>query len=119
MKRILSIFIAAIAIFLGVSCTSSLPAKFTKLADKVEKKGATLSEDQWDALNDQFEEMVEEYTDHYSSFSRDEKKQINKAIARYSAAAVKYGISDIAGDVMDVIEDLPSTLDDLIEGLGF
>ena len=63
--------------------------------------------------------MVKEYKDNYNSFSRDEKKQINKAITKYSAAAVKYGVSNVAKDAMDIIEDISGTFEDIIEGLGF
>lgn len=112
-----------ILILLGIvlmmtACTGSLPGRFTRLADKVEAKGKEMSPDQWDKCNQQFEALIQEYSDKYDSFDSAQKKEINKAIARYSKAAVLSGISGAADAVSRVLEEIPGVLDGLLEGVG-
>ena len=113
MKKIL---VALFAIFLMASCTSSLPARFSRLADKVDSKGANYSEAQWDKANAQFEKLIQEYVDNYDSFNREQKKEINKAIAKYSAAVLKSGVGNAIGVMQDILSELPSTLNDILDG---
>ena len=93
MKRIL--ILAGIVMLLS-ACMLSLTSKFDRLADKVEADGTKMSLEQWEKCNQQFQALVDEYIDNYSSLDSSEKKQINKAIGRYSKAAVKSGISGVA-----------------------
>lgn len=113
MKKIVIILLMASIL---ASCTSALPGKFTRLADKVEAKGANFSEAQWEKTNETFEKLVDQYIDNYSSFKPSEKKEISKAIARYSAAAVKAGVQNASLEVNDILEDLPESIDGFMEG---
>ena len=118
MKRILFFLLTAL---LMASCTSLLPGQITRLADKVEAKGANFTEAQWQKANAKFEKLVQEYMDNYSSFKKDQKKEINKAIAKYSATALKYGVGNVADTVKDIAGDLEGILDSakgFLEGLG-
>ncbi len=107
-------------ILLMASCVGSLPGKFTRLADKVEAKGADMSEAQWTKCNEQFEKLVQEYVDNYDSFDSSQKKEINKAIGRYCSAAVKSGISSAAEVASSILNELPGALDSVLDaGRGF
>ena len=77
-----------------------------------------MSPEQWDKCNQQFEALIQEYSDKYDSFDSAQKKEINKAIARYSKAAVLSGISGAADTVSRVLEEIPGVLDGLLEGVG-
>ena len=103
-------------VLLMTACIGSLPGKFSRLADKVEAKGTNMSEAQWKKCNDQFEKLVQEYADNYDSFNASQKKEINKAISRYCTAAIKSGISGAAEVVSGILEELPDTLNGLLEG---
>lgn len=105
-------------ILLMTACTGSLPGRFARLADKVEAKGADMSKEQWDKCNAQFEKLIQEYSDNYDSFTGTQKKEINNAIARYSKAAIKSGISGVADVVNGIMEELPGALNSLLEGVG-
>ena len=105
-------------ILLMTACTGTLPGRFTRLADKVEAKGKDMSKEQWDKCNEKFEALIEEYSDNYDSFDRDQKKKINKAIARYSRAALMSGVSGAADAVSDILEEVPGALNDVLEGVG-
>ena len=122
MKKILFVILAVV--FLA-SCTATLPARFTKLADKVEAKGSKFTEDQWNKANEQFGQLVDEYSKNYDSFNGKQKKEINRAIAKYAGAALKSGIDTAAETVEGILEELPNTLDSILqsaqgflEGLG-
>ena len=97
------------------SCMLSLTSKFDRLADKVEADGTKMSLEQWEKCNQQFQALVDEYIDNYSSLDSSEKKQINKAIGRYSKAAVKSGISGVADVAGSIVSELPDALDGLVE----
>ena len=112
-----------ILILLGIvlmmtACTGTLPGRFTRLADKVEAKGKEMSKEQWDKCNEKFEALIQEYSDNYDSFDRDQKKEINKAIARYGKAALMSGVSGAADAVSDILEEVPGALNDVLEGVG-
>lgn len=102
------------------SCTAGLPGKITKLADKVEAKGDSFSEAQWERANETFEKLVDEYVDNFRSFKSSERKEINKAIAKYSAAAVKSGVKNVSSEINDILDELPDSVDGLLDGaMGF
>lgn len=113
MKRIL--FILA-AIMLVSACTATLPGRITRLANKVESKGANFSSAQWDKTNAQFKDLLEEYVDNYEDFTAAQKKEINKAIAQYGKAALKAGVTNITSIISSAMEEIPGTLDGLLEG---
>lgn len=115
MKKIL---ILLGVILLMTACTGSLPGKFTRLADKVEAKGKDMSKEQWDKCNEQFKNLVQEYSDNYDSFTSDQKKEINTAIARYGKAAVASGISGVTETVTGILNEIPGALNGLLEGIG-
>lgn len=120
------LFVLLCATLLVASCISSLPGQFTRLADKVEKEGANYSDAEWRKATDQFTKMVDKYTDNYSSFDKEQKKEINRAIIRFEKEAIKHGVGNTAEIVEDALQELPSAVDDLmdsaidiLEGLGF
>ena len=111
MKKIL-LLLAALVVM--ASCTSTLPKQFTALADKVEKNGDSFSEAQWENANDQYEKLVEQFNENADKFNAEQKKEINAAIGRYQAAALKAGLKEAAGAVEELVEGTKGFL----EGLG-
>lgn len=115
MKKILLLALAAVLVF---ACGSSLPAKMTKLADQVSAKGTDMTPAQWEKANAQFEKMVKEYTDNYDSFTTDQKKEINVAIGKYTAAAIKSGLNDAAKEIDGLLKKIPDSVDAALEGVN-
>ena len=113
MKRILLILAA---IVLVSACTSSLPGRITRLANKVESHGANYSSAQWEKTNAQFQKLLQEYVDNYDKFNTSQKKEINKAIALYGKAALKAGVTGVSNLIDGVLSEIPNAVDDLIEG---
>ena len=113
MKRILFLALAA---FLLTACAFSLPGKFTQLADKVAAKGADYTPAQWEKANAQFEELVQQYVDRYDKLTNEDKKQINAAIGKYTATALKCGVSDGLKQINALLKQVPSAIDTALEG---
>ena len=113
MKRILFLALAALLL---TACAFSLPGKFTRLADKVAAKGADYTPAQWEKTNAQFEELVQQYVDRYDKLSNEDKKQINAAIGKYTATALKCGVADGVKQIEALLKQIPSALDTALEG---
>ena len=113
MKRILFLAIAAL---LMTACAFSLPGKFTELADKVADKGADYTPAQWEKANAQFEDLVQQYIDKYDKLSTDDKKEINAAIGKYTATALKCGVTDGLKQINALLKQVPSALNTALEG---
>jgi len=111
MKKIL-FFIAALVLM--VSCSSNLPNQFTKLAENVEKNGASFSQEQWDNVSDKFEELMEEYNENINKFTSEQKEEINAAIGKFQAAVVTAGFSQVG----DAINEAAKGLEGFLEGLA-
>lgn len=113
MKRFIFLAIAAA---LMTACALSLPGQFTELADKVAAKGADYTPEQWKKSNAQFEKLVQRYEEKYETFSADEKKEINTAIGKYIATALKCGVSDGLKQINEILNSIPSAVNSAAEG---
>jgi C-terminal processing protease CtpA/Prc len=106
----------AIAALLMTACAFSLPGKFTQLADKAAAKGADWSPAQWEKANAQFEKLVQQYVDKYDKLSNEDKKEINAAIGKYTATALKCGVSDGLKQINALLKQVPNAIDTAVEG---
>ena len=113
MKKIVLLLFAAV---LMTACAFSLPGKFTQLADKVAAKGADFTPQQWEKANAQFEKLVQQYVDRYDKFSNEDKKEINAAIGKYTATALKCGVSNGLKQINSLLKQVPSAIDTASEG---
>ena len=113
MKKIVLLALAALLV---AACAFSLPGKFTQLADKAAAKGADWSPKQWENANAQFEKLVQQYVDKYEKLSNEDKKEINTAIGKYTATALKCGMSDGLKQINALLKQVPSAIDTAIEG---
>ena len=114
MKKIILLALSAV---LMTACALTLPGQFTELADKVAAKGADYTPKQWEKANAQFEKLVQRYEEKYETFSADEKKQINAAIGKYMATALKCGVSDSLKQAREILNDIPSAVGSATEGV--
>lgn len=117
MKKIL--FILA-AVLLMTACTSMIPGQITRLADKVEAKGADFSQDQWEKTNAQLEKLLDQYAANSDKFSPEQKKEVANALGRYAKAAVKAGFTNVSSIINAALKDVPGAIDGLVdEAKGF
>ena len=117
MKRTLLLLLLGLhAALLMTACAFSLPGKFTQLADKVAAKGADFTPAQWEKANAQFEKLVNQYVDKYDKLSNEDKKEINAAIGKYTATALKCGVADGLKQINALLKKVPSAIDTAAEG---
>ncbi|MBR0500703.1 MAG: hypothetical protein IJJ72_06890 [Bacteroidales bacterium] len=115
MKRFLILFMMAAFVALALtSCKETLPARFDRFVNGVEKRCANFSEDDWKKANEHFGKLVDEYTQNRSSYTVDEQKQIRSAIGKYVGLAAKSGVKTAIDTVNGLIDQIPS----LLEGIG-
>ena len=116
-KKILFLALAAV---LMTACAFSLPGKFTQLADKVAAKGADFTPAQWEKANAQFEKLVNQYVDKYDTLSKEDRKEINAAIGKYTATALKCGAANGLKQIDELLKTVPGAIDTAAEGVkGF
>ena len=106
----------AIAALLMTACAFSLPGKFTQLADQVAAKGADYTPEQWEKTNAKFEKLVQQYIDKYDKLSNEDKKEINAAIGKYTATALKCGAANGLKQINALLKEIPSAIDTAAEG---
>ena len=115
MKRIIALLLlTAVTVMAVVSCKETLPARFDRFVNYVEKHCDKFSQDDWTKANNQFSKLVDEYTNNRTSYNADEKKQINAAITKYAGLVAKSGVKTAVDAVNGLIDQIPS----LLEGLG-
>ena len=54
--------------------------------------------------------------DKYDTFSADEKKEINAAIGKYTATALKCGAKDAVKQINALLKQVPGAVDTALEG---
>lgn len=80
--------------------------------DDVEKQCETWTEEDWELSQQEYEELLREYEENYSSYTQEERDAINRAIGRYNGLLLKKGISQ-AGTLL---EEFAGRIPSLIEG---
>ena len=112
MKRIfILLLMAAVTVMMVSSCKDTLPARFDRFVNYVEKNCETFSKSDWDKASDQFSQLMNEYTENYNTFNSDQRKQINAAITKYAGLAATSGVKSALRVVTDLVNQLPSFID--------
>ena len=106
MKRtrlILAIFMAMVI----TSCTETLPQRFDSFVSAVEEESNVLSytEEYWMDKDSRFKRLYDEYQEKRSSFSSDEKRDLNAAIARYEFQRIDSFTSYVEENASEFSED--------------
>ena len=100
MKAIKTILALALLSVL-VSFTHPIPKQMTTHVAKVERECSGWTEKDWDKSNDKFNRLIEDFEEHYSSFT-----------GKYRALQVKYKVDQAEGAIKEFGARIPS----LVEG---
>ncbi len=96
-----------------VSCSSApLSARIDAFVAEVEMNHETFTSEDWEAVQYEYELLLQEYEVNYSTYSSEEKDAINKAIGKFNGLLVRRGIRNAESAIQELGERLPS----LIEG---
>lgn len=114
--KILSL-IAAIALTAQLNFETPLSIRLENYVDKVEQNCKDWTKEQWKVSLQEYYAMVEEYKKERDEMSDDEKYNVNKAIGRYNAILVKYGVSETGSALKKLGERIPAYVDGFVGAL--
>ena len=107
MRKILPIAVLTGIILVLASCTESLPRRFEAFVSSVEEDCSFLSyeEGYWMEKDRRFKILYDEYMSKRSSFSSEEKRDLNAAIARYEYRRINSFVSYVEENASELSED--------------
>lgn len=108
-KRVL--FTLFLTLFI-VSCSTPLSTRFDEYVTHVESDCKNWTEVDWELSHEEYNLLLQEYKNNYSTLTQEEKDAINRAIGRYNGLLIKQGIETATGTIQELGERIPS----LIEG---
>ena len=111
MKKVYYI-ISLLALFFMTSCSSPLSTRFENYVNQVESDCKYWTEEDWKLSQEEYNLLLQEYEENYSTLSQEEKDAINKEIGRYNGLLFKQGIKEATNALQEFGEQIPS----LIEG---
>ena len=111
MKKVYYI-ISLLALFFMTSCSSPLNTRFENYVNQVESDCKYWTEEDWELSQEEYNLLLQEYEENYSTLSQEEKDAINKEIGRYNGLLFKQGIKEATNALQEFGEQIPS----LIEG---
>ena len=110
MKGIKVAIVSSIAFMALFSCTSPLSSRMNKYVSNVESKSKDWSSDDWKLSQEEYSKLLKEYEEHYDSYTKEEKEQINKAIGRYNGLLIKQGLNEAGNVLKEIGEQIPSLI---------
>ena len=116
-KTTIATFLAAAVLFIGCATTVSLPDRLDRFVEKTEKEYKNYSEEDWERSRAEYDALVAEMKENYDSYSTSEKVRTMQAIGRYSTMVLGSEISNATDAVGDVLEQIPETLNGIIDDI--
>ncbi len=127
MKRLIALIlmVSAMLVLMNYCNLRPLPERMDAFVTSVEKSSATYSRDDWDAANEKFEALCQEYQQKKGSLTQDQIRQVRSAMGRYVAVALRSGmdsvssaIEDIGGQLPGVIQEIGDAVPGIMESIG-
>ena len=113
-KTIIAIMAAA-AIAAGCATAVSLPDKLDRFVEKTEQEYKNYDEDDWKKSKEEYDALIAQIDENYDSYSTTDKVRTMKARARYGSILLSNEISGVSDQVGDVLEQIPETINDIID----
>ena len=129
MRKYIVILLVALT---AASCaTLRAPAKLERFVDRVERNADRYRPYQWERVERQYQNLLNEYVENYRYFTIAEKQQAMNAIGRYHGILVDHGIKQgigflgslgsYAGGLLDLLKQDAGAVTDFLQsvlGLG-
>lgn len=106
---------AALVITVGCATTVSLPDRLDKFVEKTEKEYKNYSKEDWKKSREEYDALVAEMKENYDSYTTAEKVRTMQAMGKYGSMALGSEISGVSEELGDVLEQLPQTINDMID----
>lgn len=118
MKKLLFVAILAVAVLVVLSIGKKpLTERFENLVEATEEQMDKFTEQDWEKQNAKFSELVKEYKSKIENIDKEDRAEIDKAIGKYHALALKSGINEIAESATTIFDNITSTVDGFVDGL--
>lgn len=127
MRKLWTLLLAA---FLLCSCAAMrAPAKLDRFVNRVERRADRYTLADWQRINRQYEDLLQEYIREYRHYTTAEKQRAMQAIGRYHGILVDHGLKEsvavigslgsYVGGLIDILKkDAGAVLDFIQDVLG-
>ena len=108
-----------VAIVLAASCatTLSVPERLDRFVEKTEKEYRDYTEADWEKSRKEYDALVAEMKENYDSYTISEKVKIAQAVGRYSTLVIGSEVSEAAGSIGSILEQIPETINGVINDI--
>ena len=110
MKRIILLFVAAALALSITSCTRILPLRFEKFVDKVEQNQDTYTDEQWDDILLQFDELEQKFEESRKKLTGEEIDRIENAEETFYTIYLKHRVNSAVNSVDENLHELAKKL---------
>ena len=113
----LHLFPILIVLLLAVSCSTwrKVPDKMDAFVGNAEVSASKYSAEDWAKSKEEYQALINEYSEHEDQYTPEEKARVMKDIGRYHALLVVNGINEAASYVETLKKILPSYLEGINE----
>jgi len=120
-KILFTVLTCMVSLFLSSSASAkSFAAEFKTFVDTVEANYKNYSEEQWKALNEQFDKYVSEFKAKKDSMSDEDRKSVHDDIGRYRGVVTNSGCDSAIKAVTNTCDKIgQSTTEAYNEVKGF
>lgn len=96
------------------SCATPLSTRMDTYIDKVEERCDKWTDEDWELSQQEYDILLKEYKENYSTYTQEERDAINRAIGRYNGLLVKKGITKAGTLLEDFVNRIPSLIDGFV-----
>ena len=114
-KYIIILMLAVMATSCSVMRT---PQRLNSFVNRVERNADRYTSADWQRINQKYEALVQEYTQNYRRFTREEKRLAMQAIGRYHGLLVEHGIKQSVSFVGNIAAYAGALVDILKKDFG-
>ena len=118
MKNVLKALTLCLFVAFLTSCQTKeekVINKMNALAERIENQTDSFTEEQWDAINDEFEALQDVAKE--CKFTTEQKTAYAKAEAEVSAAIIKQRAKEVTSDIKDAVEEGKEVLNGIFNGI--
>ena len=118
MKNVLKALTLCLFVAFLTSCQTKeekVINKMNALAERIENQTDSFTEEQWDAINDEFEALQDVAKE--CKFTTEQKTAYAKAETEVSAAIIKQRAKEVTSDIKDAVEEGKEVLNGIFNGI--
>ncbi|MCQ2189711.1 MAG: hypothetical protein MJZ00_07360 [Paludibacteraceae bacterium] len=119
--KIKNIIIATLLTLFAFSCSSPKPTpaeRLTEMSEYLDKSDTKYSEEEWEVLGLEIEEIEDEIQKNKDKYSAEELAEINRLKGKCLAKMAKKAVNDFAGEFGNFLQESESILGGFMEEIN-